>query len=122
MILGTGFALARFDDVWPAFAAAAGRWLDDEAVQHVRSAGVAYATLVSEHAIVVVALRPQEDNRLRAFIAIGVGALAHAEEQIVALARDMGATSLAFRSKRRGWRRALGRHWTRCEDVYERSL
>lgn len=64
---------------------------------------------------------------MRAFVLLavstsGLGAVQRNEAAMVEIARDMGASTLAFRSDRRGWRRALGPQWRRRGDLYERTV
>lgn len=44
------------------------------------------------------------------------------EADVMALARDAGASRLVFDSHRRGWARLLGPQWVRQNDVFIRSV
>lgn len=61
-------------------------------------------------------LRPGDNpGSLEAFVLLAVsrrpGAFEAAEPAVLAIARDLGATTVAFRSARRGWSRKLGPQW-----------
>ena len=64
----------------------------------------------------VVSLRPGENpGTLELFVLLAVGlrhgAFEEAEPAVLAMARDLTATTVAFRSVRRGWARRLGPAW-----------
>lgn len=124
MIAGTNFSLVDFGSVRPAVERLAGRWIAPNVID---SAGRASrATLANEDGVVVVELCG-DPRGMQAFVLIaasyaGSGAFRRNEAAIVEIARDMGASTLAFRSDRRGWRRALGPQWRRRGDLYERTV
>lgn len=64
--------------------------------------------------MVVVELRPYADA-LELFVWIAVawrhGALERQAAGLERIARDLGARTIAFQSRRRGWARRLGSHW-----------
>lgn len=81
---------------------------------------------MNDDGIVVVTLRGGPIG-MRAFVILAVsggsaGAVQRNESALVEIARDMGAKTLAFRSDRRGWARALSDKWRRTGDFYERTV
>lgn len=66
--------------------------------------------------MVVIELRPHGDA-LEMFIQVGVafrhGAWERQGPALRAIARDLGAQTVAFEARRRGWSRRLGPEWTR---------
>lgn len=52
----------------------------------------------------------------------GSGAIQHYIRHVMAIARDMGAQELSFRSDRTGWRRMLGPEWSEDDGTFYRSL
>lgn len=119
MISGTEF---RIED--PEFVTAACRGLAPAVasafeVQEIRAeceAGRAMC-LACEDGMVVVDLRGDTLDTLEVFTWIAVGFRPGAfERQVAALStigRELGAKTLAFQSRRRGWARRLGREWVR---------
>lgn len=75
--------------------------------------------------VVVVELRP-EDGSLELWVRVAVGrvpgAFRRAETDLVSIARDIGASAIAFGSTRPGWQRLLGPHWSIRGDEYVRSV
>jgi hypothetical protein len=79
------------------------------------SAGRALA-FTGPHGTFVITLEPGENaDQLEAFVLLAIaarhGAFAAAEPAVLAVARDLKATKVAFRSVRRGWARRLGPAW-----------
>ena len=72
--------------------------------------------LHGESGTVVIGLGPGENpGTLEAFVLLAVasqfGAFDQSEPAVLAVARDLGAATVAFRSARRGWARRLGPEW-----------
>lgn len=70
-----------------------------------------------EDGMFVVRLQPL-GNALELFVLAAVGFCAHGaferqEPAVLAIARDLGADTVAFRARRRGWGRMLGPEWFR---------
>lgn len=87
------------------------RWkcLDGEAV-----------CLSCDDATVVIRLEPASDGTMAANVLLAVSgggsqALQAHEDDVVMLAKDMGADSIRFQTDRPGWARLLGAQWTRDE-------
>jgi hypothetical protein len=72
--------------------------------------------LSCDDGMVVVGLEARDD-RLELFVWIAVafrhGAFMRQEAALRTIARDLGADTIAFRSRRRGWARRLGPEWAR---------
>lgn len=64
--------------------------------------------------VMVITLRPHEDS-LELFILMGVatrpGAIERLEPAVLQLARDLGARTIAFEARRKGWARRLDARW-----------
>lgn len=88
-----------------------------DAVQALRACEHDEAVMLrSPWGLLVIGLRPCENPAdLEAWIWAAVaerfGAFEAAEPAALAIARDLGATRVAFRSVRRGWARKLGPAW-----------
>ena len=108
----SGYALVDADQAWPLLERLP---VDaDQALEECR-AGRALMFL-GPPGWFVVSLRPGENPgtlELFVLLAIGVrhGAFEEAEPAVLAIARDLTATTVAFRSVRRGWARRLGPAW-----------
>jgi hypothetical protein len=68
------------------------------------------------HGTFVISLEPGKNpGELEAFVLLAIasqhGAFEAAEPAVLAIALDLSATSVAFRSVRRGWARRLGPTW-----------
>lgn len=76
--------------------------------------------LACEDGMVVVDLRPGPEG-LEMFVWIAVafrhGAFARQDAALQAIARDLGASTIAFQTRRRGWARRLGPEWQRRGTV-----
>jgi hypothetical protein len=72
--------------------------------------------LANEDGMTVVELRPHGDA-LELFVWIAIafrhGAFERQDAAVLQVARDLGAQTLAFQSRRRGWARRLGPEWAR---------
>jgi len=81
--------------------------------------------LRSHEAVIVVELKPQDDS-LELWLRLGIGqahgAFHRAEADIVSIAKDMGARTIAFGPGRRGWRKILGQHWFLRGDEFVRFV
>jgi hypothetical protein len=107
-----GFALVDIDDVWPTLGDLPP---DADAALHRCRAGEALC-FRGPAGVFVLTLRPGENRgQLEAFVLLAVasrfGAFAEAEPAVLAIARDLTAATVAFRSVRKGWARRLGPAW-----------
>jgi hypothetical protein len=107
-----GFELRDIDAVWPTLndlPAGAEAALD---ICH-RGQGLCF---VADWGTFVIGLEPgQNPGTLEAFVYLAIaarhGAFDAAEPAVIQVARDLKATTVAFRSVRRGWARRLGPAW-----------
>lgn len=124
MIAGTGFRFADIDEVWPRWAARAERSLAGDAhlawVAGECRSGEAVC-LECDDGIVVLAVSAS-GARARALFAVGdAGALRRREDELAAVAREIGAAEVSFRTDRKGWRRVLGPQWQFDGDRFWRA-
>jgi len=72
--------------------------------------------LACEDGMMVIDLRPGPDG-LEVFVWLAIafrhGAYERQDAALLAIARDLGAQTIAFVARRRGWARRLGPEWTR---------
>ena len=72
--------------------------------------------LACEDGMVVIDLRPGPEG-LEVFVWLAIafrhGAYERQDAALLAIARDLGAQTIAFVARRRGWARRLGPEWTR---------
>jgi len=72
--------------------------------------------VVCDDGLAVVTLEPFGDE-LELFVLLAVafkhGAFARQESALRAIARDLGAKTIAFEARRTGWARKLGPQWQR---------
>lgn len=119
MIAGTGFRIADIDEAWPRWRARAERSrAQPEHLEWVCQQCRADDALCLEcdDGIVVVTLRPKT-NALVVLFAAGVpGAFKRREAELFTVAREIGASSVTFRTDRRAWPRVLGEDWTADGD------
>jgi hypothetical protein len=72
--------------------------------------------LACDDGVVAVELRAHDDHLemfVRAAVAYRHGAFARQGAAVLAIARDLGASTVAFEARRRGWARRLGPEWVR---------
>lgn len=82
--------------------------------------------LACEDGMVVVELRPHQDS-LELFVWIAIafrrGAFERQHAALQQIARDLGARTIAFQSRRKGWARRLGPNWSpRGENEFVRQV
>lgn len=120
MICGTTFCIANVEEVWPRIAWRALRSLTDPAkISDVRSRcrdGGDALCLEGPDGVVIMAIEPSEagPSTLMVLLAVSTalhGAFDRQESAMLAIARNLGASELAFRTDRRGWRRLVGPQW-----------
>ena len=74
------------------------------------------ACAVNDDGLAVFTLRPFGDE-LELFVLLAIafqhGAFARQESALRSIARDLGATTIAFETRRIGWARRLGPQWQR---------
>lgn len=126
-ILGTPFELITFFDAWTiARQRTSSKWICDSAIAEAQHANA--VSLVCPDGVMTMSLIPDEGGRMRALVLMAVstrfaaGAFQRNEPHVIRIARDMGASVLAFRTQRRGWSRLLGQEWSRDGDLYFRSI
>lgn len=84
--------------------------------------------LSCDDATVVIRLEPRTDGTMAANVLLAVSdgsehALKRHEDNVVALARDMGADTIRFQTDRPGWARILGMHWSEdAEGGFSRRI
>lgn len=75
--------------------------------------------------LVVVDLRPA-GGHLEMYVWLAVayrhGAFLRQEPALLAIARDLGAETMAFTSRREGWARRLGPQWSRRGNEFVRTV
>jgi len=126
MICGTEFVLVDFESAWARMPATGRARIHAEAIEEATAPNA--VCLESPDGIVSIALQPDTGATMRAFVLLAIGfgnwgAFKRSEPAMVQIARDMGASSLAFGSKRAGWLRVLGPEWRRCAgNVFERGV
>jgi hypothetical protein len=109
---GTDYALVEIDDVLEQLGA-----LPPDGEQAIEAARADEAlTFAGPFGVFVATLRPGDNpGDLELFVLLAVasriGAFKDAEPAVLAIARDLTATTVAFRSVRRGWARRLGPAW-----------
>jgi|SRR5882672_11554276 len=71
--------------------------------------------LVCDDGAVVISLDPLGEGRFELFLWLGVafrhGAFERQEAALQAIARDLGAETISFLPRRKGWARRLGPQW-----------
>lgn len=109
---GTAYELVEIDDVLEQLGPLP---RDGQAAIDEARAGRAL-TFRGPFGVFVLTLRPGDNPPdLEAFVLLAVasrvGAFKDAEPAVLAIARDLAATTVAFRSVRKGWARRLGSAW-----------
>jgi hypothetical protein len=127
--MGGGFALADFDYEWPAYSRRAERWGHEEAVRIARAQeqsgnGVC---MVCTDGMVILTLEIGDNGEDQLFVVMAVssgvpGSFKRHESEILAIAKDLNAKSVAFKSNRKGWARLLGKEWSLRGDEFSRSV
>lgn len=117
MISGTSFTIEDADFVRRA-APLAGRVLTASEIEEIEAECEANRAmcLACEDGMVVVQLQALATS-LELFVWLGIafrhGAFERQVAALLAIARELGADTLAFETNRRGWARRLGPEWTR---------
>lgn len=121
--------LTDIDAVWPLVLLGAQRAGMTARATHLmreRCLDGSAACLAGRDGAVVVTAR-ECDGRMRAMVLLAVaagapGAFRRHEEEMLQVARELGAVELAFTTKRRGWARLLGPQWQWDGEVFFRSV
>lgn len=75
------------------------------------------ACLTCEDGLLVISGEPLNGGGLELYVLLAVafrhGAVERQDAALRAIARDLGARTIAFRTRRRGWARRLGPEWKR---------
>jgi hypothetical protein len=66
-----------------------------------------------EDGIVVISLEPPDELFVWLAVAFRYGAFERQDAALQDIARDLGAETIAFQARRRGWARRLGPEWQR---------
>lgn len=122
-------ALADIDAVWPLVLRGARRAGMNDRTTHLmreRCLDGSAACLACRDGAVVVTAR-ECDGRMRAMVLLAVsagapGAFRRQEQEMLQVARELGAVELAFTTKRRGWTRLLGPQWQWDGEMFFRSV
>jgi hypothetical protein len=124
---GTTFEIVDIDSVWSIIEPRLfDEWCTDcEDVRNRCRKGRALC-LACEDGVTIVTLKPGGSNRLELFVLLAVGyqpgAFKRQEAALLSIARDLEADTLAFTPRRKGWRRLLGREWSRKGDKFVREV
>lgn len=84
-------------------------------------------SLLCDDGLVMMTLQVHADGTITALVLVAAsfgsaGAFRRREQEMVAVARDAGATRLAFKTDRKGWKRLLGPEWQLDGETFSRSL
>lgn len=128
MISGTDFYIEKPDFVLHACKGLPRSIISRSEVEEMRAQCAAHQALclACEDGMAVIDLRAYGSD-LEMFVWIAVafrhGAVERQMPALLAIARDLGAKTLAFESRRRGWARQLGPEWHRRGlDEFVRSV
>lgn len=129
MIAGTSFAIGDFERIWPQYQMRAARGIKDDAVHDAREKlriGRA-ACMVGHDGMVVFELTggPRGGMQMLVLLAVSsgiVGAFDRQERAMLAVAKDIGVTELAFKTWRPGWAKVLGDEWQHDGDTFTREV
>lgn len=130
MIAGTPFILADVQDIWPTICH---RLLKTKSPLKTVLAALTKCRhgesicLEGPDGVVVLTLEPSESAKMRAMVLLAfssgkAGAFKRNEPSMVAIARDLGADELAFKTDRQGWTHLLGPEWTQDGETFVRSI
>jgi hypothetical protein len=131
VIAGTAFQLAEADLVWPRFKERAARSHTpaEELERHLQACRRGEALcLTCPEGLVIVTLELDRSGRIACMVLLAVSngafnAFAQYEEQMVAIARDLEATELAFCTDRPAWRHLLSPAWRKVGNcTFSRSI
>lgn len=130
-IAGTGFQIADIDDVWPRIVERARRCRSDQVVLDNACArchpeGDAVC-LQGPDGVVIMSAHGHAPGFVVADVLLAVsncraGAFRRQEQAMVAIAQDLGASTLSFRTDRRGWARMLGPAWREQNGTFSRTI
>lgn len=124
-ILDTDWEIVDWADAWAIALDYAPKHMARDALEEAQLPNS--VSIASPDGVVSVALHPRPGGTMRLFVLMAVGtsfagAFRRREPEMLAMARDMGAATMAFRSPRRGWIRLLGPEWRRDGFTYERGV
>lgn len=127
-VSGTSFLIAEFEEWLPAVIDRIMALARPAEIEHLRAKCRADKALclVCPDGLVVIELRPA-GQEMEMFILLGVafehGAFQRQEPALLSIARDLGAATIAFEARRRGWARRLGPEWRpRGSNQFVRSV
>lgn len=83
--------------------------------------------LLCTDGLVIMTLTEAPDGTITAYVLLAAsfgdaGAFRRQEHDMMAVARDAGASRLAFKTDRKGWKRLLGPAWQLDGEIFSRSL
>ncbi len=124
MIAGTGFRIVDIADAWPRYARRAQKARTDAGtLQQVRArcrSGLALCLECDDGLSVVTLAGAPGDFELKVLLAVShgaPGAMERREDELLEVARAMGARAISFRTDRASaWVRRLGPEWLRLEQ------
>lgn len=130
MIAGTSFCLERVDRAWEKHRARIERCGTDEVtLRDIRLDCFWRRAVCLEGPDGMVIVRPvhTSDGKIDLEVLLAVSAGLHGafkrnEQAMLAIARDMGASTVSFRTDRAGWQRLLGPEWRRQGDTFSREV
>lgn len=131
MICGTTFHFVDIDDLWPRIAARVARSrTDPKKLRDLRCrchGGGDAICMEGPDGVLIVAAEPDALGNVTAMVLLAVskglyGAFKRQESAMLAIARDLGATELSFRTDRRGWGRLVGPQWHASGDRFTRAV
>ena len=130
MIAGTDFLLGEIGDVIPRFTKRMQRTRSDigflcQALGACQDRDA--ICLHNSEGMVVVTLKLSDDGKITAMVLLAVstglhGAFKRREAAMIAIAKNMGAHQLSFRTDRKGWAKVLGPEWTERNEVFSRPI
>jgi hypothetical protein len=130
MIAGTSFVLCNARDVWGQLLHRIARTNSplqvlDAAVKADEDENA--VSLCCDDGLVMMTLTTSADGTITAMVLMAAsfgigGAFKRRETEMMAIARDAGASRLAFRTDRKGWGRLLGPEWRLDGETFSRSL
>lgn len=130
MIAGTPFVFGDYDKSQAAFDARIQRArcaLEEMEKTRSKCNNGTAVCLVCPDGLVVLTLEQDADETIDAWVLLAAstgatGVFRQHEGAMVAIARELGATRLTFRTDRKGWKRLLGPEWSESGDVYSRGV
>lgn len=126
-VCGTPWQLVDVDTVWPRIC---GRipasTPEPQEIRHECQRGTALCLECADGVLVITLLPGTRDLESTLFVLLAVGyspgAFQRRDSDLDTLAADLGASSIAWCPRRRGWERLARQTWTRHGDTYTREV